>query len=186
MPILWPLAAKLQPVLWQQRPIWTANCPIPELPVLPWEDVDRPPVVFGRYDAPPIAALTVPTNFGLAALRLVSQSLNSFLHPQRPQVYSAWLAIPAVVHQLLPYPPTQIQIVGVTKDETGAATAGFTVYLFDMSTGTPVLMQTTVSDATGTYRFPVRGDLKYWAVSYKAGTPDKAGATRNDLTGAAS
>lgn len=84
---------------------------------------------------------------------------------------------------LTPIRPAGLTISGVTKDETGAATGGFTVYLFNMSTGTPVLQDTTVSDASGNYSFSVGSGMNYWAVDYKSGSPDKAGATLNTLVG---
>lgn len=183
MTMIWPLAAKLHPVLWQQRPRWTAGLAIPELPVLPWEDVDRPPVVFGSYDAPPIAALTVPTNFALAALRAVSAPLSSFVHPQRPQLYSSWLTVPAVVHQLRPYPPTSFQIAGTTKDATGTPLGNCTVHLFN--TVTDVLLQVVQSDATGAFTFRGVGQPPdaYYLVAYKQGSPDVAATSVNTLTG---
>ena len=79
-------------------------------------------------------------------------------------------------------PPVVLTIAGVTKDETGAATGGFTVYLFDMTSGKPVLAQCTVSDGAGAYSFSV-GRGGYWAVDYKVGTPDKAGASVMPLAG---
>ena len=76
------------------------------------------------------------------------------------------------------------KIEGVTKDETGAATAGFTVYLFNVTSGTPILVKTAISDGSGHYSFTVEEGQSYWVVDYKAGIPDKAGATVNTLTGA--
>jgi hypothetical protein len=83
----------------------------------------------------------------------------------------------------LPLPPTTLTISGVTKDETGAAGGGYTVYLFEMTTGVPVLVQTTISDANGNYAFSVGPGERYWAVDYKTGTPDKSGASVNTLVG---
>jgi hypothetical protein len=90
---------------------------------------------------------------------------------------------PTVVHQLLPYPPTRFTISGITKDETGAAVAGFTVYLFAMVNGVPVLRDRTISGANGVYSFAVNPSDNYWIVDYKSGSPDKAGATFNMLAG---
>lgn len=88
---------------------------------------------------------------------------------------------PSVVHSLLKTP--RLVVSGLTKDDTGTATAGFTVYLFDMTTGTPVCVQTTVSDSSGRYSFNVPLGVTYWAVDYKTGSPDKTGATVNTLVG---
>lgn len=74
-------------------------------------------------------------------------------------------------------------VSGVTLNETGAAEGGFTVYLFDMGTGFPVLKQTTVSDMSGNYSFTVDKTTTYWATTYKVGAPHKAGATLNTLVG---
>ena len=80
--------------------------------------------------------------------------------------------------------PSYLVITGITKDETGAATAGFTVYLMAMRNGVPTLIETVISDAGGGYSFTVGSGEVYWILSYLTGTPDKAGATRNDLVGA--
>lgn len=79
-------------------------------------------------------------------------------------------------------PSVKLTISGVTKDETGAPSGGFTVYLFDMTTGLPVLSQTTVSDGSGNYSFTV-GRGPYWAVDYRTGSPDKGGVTTRPLAG---
>lgn len=79
-------------------------------------------------------------------------------------------------------PAVTLTIAGVTKDETGAAAGGFTVYLFDMTSGLPVLAQTTLSDGSGNYTFSV-GRGGYWAVDYRVGTPDKAGVSAMPLAG---
>ena len=87
----------------------------------------------------------------------------------------------------LPVPPEipgpTYKIQGTTKDETGSAMAGFTVYLFNVTSGTPVLEQTVISDGAGLYSFTVDSTQTYWVVDYKEGTPDKTGATVNTLTG---
>lgn len=91
--------------------------------------------------------------------------------------------IPAVLMGRLPQPVSVFTISGTTKDETGAALPGATCYLMDMSDGTPRLVQTTISDGSGNYSFSVGGGINYWIVDYKVGSPDKAGATLNTLTG---
>lgn len=80
--------------------------------------------------------------------------------------------------------PSYLVISGITKDETGAAAAGYTVYLMNMLNGVPTLIETTISDAGGGYSFTVGSGEKYWILSYLTGTPDKAGATKNNLVGA--
>ncbi len=79
--------------------------------------------------------------------------------------------------------PSVLTISGQTLDSAGAAKTNATVYLLDMTSGVPVLVQTTTSDASGNYSFSVGSGLRYWIVDYKAGAPDVAGATINTLTG---
>lgn len=90
-------------------------------------------------------------------------------------------------HPVIPNPaeapgPSWI-IQGTTKDEVGTAAAGYKVYLFNMTSGTPILEQTAISDGSGLYSFTVQQGSIYWVISYKSGTPDKTGATLNTLTG---
>ena len=83
----------------------------------------------------------------------------------------------------IPLPTSKFIITGITRDETGVPTAGFTVYLMKMVNGIPTLMDTTISDANGVYEFSVALGDNYWIVDYKSGSPDKAGATVNTLVG---
>lgn len=186
-PIIWPLRTKLfHPVFLQQRPKWMGERRIPSLPTMPWDCLNRPPVInYGIVNLPPIADSTLPVNFGLAALGLPVIPLTSLMQPPYPPNYSWQSRIPAVVHPL-PRPAVIWTIPGITKDETGAATGGFTVYLFAMILGVPVLRAITVSDANGIYSFSVNASDSYWAVDYKSGSPGKAGATLQTLTGAQS
>jgi hypothetical protein len=80
-------------------------------------------------------------------------------------------------------PGPSLTIQGITRDEVGAPMAGFTVYLFNVTTGTPILEQITTSDGSGLYSFTVTAGQTYWVVDYKTGTPDKTGATLNTLRG---
>lgn len=94
---------------------------------------------------------------------------------------SPWL--PSVVHELLPKPPTDFTISGITRDSAGAVLVSCVVNLFRTSDN--VLMQSTTSDATtGAYTFTGTGQINQFLVSYKAGSPDVAGTSRNDLMGA--
>ena len=72
-------------------------------------------------------------------------------------------------------------IAGVTKDSSGAALGGCTVNLF--LTSTNQIVATVISDADGNYSFSVASSNPYYAVSYKAGSPDVAGTTLNTLVG---
>lgn len=86
----------------------------------------------------------------------------------------------------LPVPPEtpcpSLTITGITRDAEGNPASGVTVYLFDTTTGTPVLMQTATSDGSGLYSFTVVQGSSYWVVGYRNGTPDKTGATLHTLT----
>lgn len=73
-------------------------------------------------------------------------------------------------------------ISGVTKDSTGAALGGCTVKLY--TTVDDVERYDTVSDASGNFSFSVPSNGWAWyAVAYKAGSPDVAGTTKNTLVG---
>jgi hypothetical protein len=95
---------------------------------------------------------------------------------------------PRVVHELLPRPPTDFTISGITKDSTGAVLASCTVHLF--RTSDDVLIKQITSGADGSYSFGnlggggLGGLSSYYVVAYKAGSPDTAGTTVNTLTGA--
>ena len=76
-----------------------------------------------------------------------------------------------------------LTIQGIAKDEARAPMAGVTVYLFNVTSGIPVLVKTATSDGSGLYSFTVEQEQVYWVVDYLTGTPDKTGATLNTLTG---
>jgi hypothetical protein len=182
-PIIWPLAAKLaQPIFMQKRPIWTGGLAIPSLPVLPWNDSDRPPsIAFGQVEYAATAADTLPVGFAQCALGTVSVPLAQFLQPRRPRATAEWARIPAVVRAKPP--AVFFQIGGQTKDSTGAALGGCTVGLFVTATG--VRIETAVSNADGYFYFksPAQAATHY-VVAYLAGSPDVAGTTLNTLVGA--
>ena len=181
--IIWPLLLKVNPILaMQQRPRWTAGRQIPELPVLPWNDEDRPPQInFGKVDLPPMASYMFPRNFGLCALGNVSVQKKLLL--VSPYSNPNVIGIPAVVHELKPSPATFFTISGVTKDSTGAILGNCEVDLFE-SVGDR-FMEETSSDSSGNYYFksPLR-TKNYYVVAYKTGSPDVAGTTVNTLVGA--
>jgi hypothetical protein len=80
------------------------------------------------------------------------------------------------------YEERNFTITGVTKDAAGAPLAGVTVKLFN--TATDLVEQQTVSDASGNYSFVCDKTMRWYIVSYLAGSPDVAGTTRNDLVAA--
>lgn len=121
----------------------------------------------------------------------------SFLLAPKPPVNLPWNALglpsltdvaltstPRVVHQLLPYPPTDFKISGTTRDSTGAALGGCAVDWFN--TADDVKLGSTTSDADGLFEFRGAGQPPnaYYLVAYKAGSPDLAGTTANTLVGA--
>jgi hypothetical protein len=73
-------------------------------------------------------------------------------------------------------------ITGITKDSAGAALGNCVIKLF--RTSDDLESYSTVSDASGNYILPVDNLTQWYAVAYKAGSPDVAGTTVNTLIGA--
>lgn len=74
---------------------------------------------------------------------------------------------------------------GTTVDGSGAALANCRVIAYQsgwiyVAQGTETIAE-TVSDGSGAFSLTLR-NIDYQLVAYKAGTPDKAGITRNDVT----
>jgi hypothetical protein len=69
----------------------------------------------------------------------------------------------------------------VTEDGTGAPLGNCTVHCF--RTSNDVLVDLQPSDASGNYEVSVYDDGPFYCVAYKAGSPDVAGTTSNQLTG---
>lgn len=95
---------------------------------------------------------------------------------------------PRAIHSLIPYPPTLLRLVGVSRDSAGVALGGCTCTLFLVTksdgTGADVFTQKDqqVSDGSGNYSFMVStvGD---WRVTFDlAGSPTRAGLTLKNLT----
>lgn len=79
--------------------------------------------------------------------------------------------------------PLRWQIGGVTKDSTGTPLGSCVVKLY--LTATDQELAQTTSDGSGNYAFSVTDNAtSYYAVAYKAGSPDVAGTTLNTLKGA--
>ncbi|CAB4144987.1 hypothetical protein UFOVP891_61 [uncultured Caudovirales phage] len=80
-----------------------------------------------------------------------------------------------------PLPAKYFAISGVTKDSAGTALAACVVDMFN--TVTDVKCDSVTSDAAGVYESrALNGCSPYYAVAYKAGSPDVAGTTVNTLT----
>jgi hypothetical protein len=79
--------------------------------------------------------------------------------------------------------PPRYRIFGITKDSGGSALGGCNVEVFETASG--LLRGATVSDATGNYSIDVTGSegMTFFAVAYKAGSPDVTGVTVNTLVG---
>jgi len=78
-------------------------------------------------------------------------------------------------------------ISGVTRDSTGVALAGCTVEIYETTDAQNRLVGDTISDANGNYSINVNGPdtaKAFFAVAYKAGSPDTSGTTINTLQGA--
>jgi hypothetical protein len=160
-----------------------------------------PPLIFplGRINQSGIAALQFGVRSGAHMIQpaFMEQRPKAFQGLLAPRVLTSlpWnttglqsvvdvpMLVPAVIHQLLPYPPTYFRITGTTKDSTGAALGTCVVDLFD--TATDVRLDTTTSDASGVFEFRGAGQPPnaYYLVAYKAGSPDVAGTTVNTLVG---
>jgi hypothetical protein len=70
-------------------------------------------------------------------------------------------------------------LTGVSRDATGAPLPGCVIKLF--RTVDDVKLDETVSDGSGVYSFVTSAPGPLYLVFYKAGAPDVAGTTRNDL-----
>lgn len=77
---------------------------------------------------------------------------------------------------------TSLYISGVTKDSTGTPLGNCAVALFQA--GSNALVASTISDTAGNYSFAVLVAGPFFAVAYKAGSPNTAGTTVITLTGA--
>jgi hypothetical protein len=74
------------------------------------------------------------------------------------------------------------RIAGVTRDANGNPLAGCSVAVF--YTGTDKIYTKVVSDAGGNWTALVPDTTtRFYAVTYKAGSPDVSGTTVNTLTG---
>lgn len=98
-----------------------------------------------------------------------------------------WNAIEAF-QEVDPYfPERNLMITGITKDSTGAVLGGCVVKMVNAQT--EILQDTEISDGNGNYNCPIPKGLSQqqtttWQIkAYKAGSPDVAGITRNDLVG---
>ncbi len=85
------------------------------------------------------------------------------------------------VSAMNPCPPTMVRISGITKDETGTPAGGYTVYIFNMSTGVPVLFDKTVSDDLEITRLLWVLECLIGLSIIQSGSPDKAGASVDTL-----
>jgi hypothetical protein len=73
-------------------------------------------------------------------------------------------------------------VSGVTRDCGGAPLGSCLVKAFATSTNT--FLGSTTSDAGGNYALTVPAGMNVYLVGYKAGAPDMAGTTRDDIQGA--
>lgn len=179
-PIIWSLLGKLpQPLAMQKRPRWTGGLAIPMLPVMPWNDSDRPPMIaFGQIEYAPVASDTLPSNSSLCALALNSVSLKQFLQPQRPRTTQEWSRIPAVVRAQPPAVMTRFTFSGVSRDSAGAVLGNCQVLVF--RTYDNILAAQTTSDGSGNWSVIVDRQQRHFFVEYKAGAPDVFGTSLND------
>ena len=83
----------------------------------------------------------------------------------------------------------RFKITGITKDSAGTPVGGCRVVAYETATMGYGLSNSvdgeTVSDGSGNYSIDVSSNpITYTVIAYKAGSPDVAGITRNDVTGA--
>lgn len=71
---------------------------------------------------------------------------------------------------------------GVTLDSSGAPLGGCTVMLFNTATG--VFVDSQTSDSAGNYKVTDPNNVACFIVAYLPGSPDVAGTTIDELTGA--
>jgi hypothetical protein len=185
MPVIFPLREKLftGAVFLQQRPRWTGWRKVTVLPTLPWDDADRPPVIgYGLVELPPIAANTLPINYGLSALQVPTIQLSAVKQPPYPAPYSEQRYEPAVVHALQPLPAVFCTVSGRTLDSAGAVLGNCVAQLFD--TATDAFLGEVISNADGYYYLRTTNQTRtHYVVAYKAGGTDVAGTTLNTLLG---
>jgi hypothetical protein len=74
-----------------------------------------------------------------------------------------------------------MSMIGVSRDNAGAIMGLATVYVLKSINGKLAEVASTISDASGNFRFDLLEQGPYWIVAYKAGSPDVAGATVNTL-----
>lgn len=83
------------------------------------------------------------------------------------------------------FPPTGCHvrkvITGIVKDSSGNPVSGATVMLYNTTTG--LLVDTQTSQGDGSYKCGDPNNVASFAVGYKTGSPDTAGATVNTVTG---
>ena len=79
------------------------------------------------------------------------------------------------------YQPPDAILSGVTRDSAGAALGGCTVDLFRQDDNR--WQARTVSDGSGNYSFTVMNGTPWFIREYLAGVPDRAGTTKNNITG---
>jgi hypothetical protein len=86
--------------------------------------------------------------------------------------------------RLLPLPRVIYSVSGITKDSTGVALPSCDVNLF--TTSDDAFRYSVTSGADGSYKFIgglISPSKDHYCVAYKAGSPDVAGTTQNDLKG---
>lgn len=104
---------------------------------------------------------------------LVPGDWGSLLMPDAPDY---WLWDPYT-----PGASTQRAIIGTTVDSNAAALGNCTVKIVRQSDGTTV--QTLTSDANGHFEAYVPDTGTYQVIGFISGSPDRAGASDNNLTG---
>ena len=143
----------------------------------------------------PDQQLTVPLLDGGATLYdpavLADQAITAAFITSTSAIYDPTLtAYVDLVTTLLdggatPYDPTitnsSVSITGITRDGSGTPLGSCVVHVF--RTVDDVEVAQVTSSSTGAFSVSVAAGVEHYIVAYKAGTPDKAGTTKNTLVG---
>lgn len=90
-------------------------------------------------------------------------------------------------HLMNPFEQADVrwQLVGVTRDNAGAALGGCRVVVMEpgrMAVASAPIVAEAISDGAGNYAIEVPMNVAYQVIAYKAGAPHVAGVSLNTLT----
>lgn len=161
-------------------------------------DLEQPSAMLGRFLPSPLLSIVQdddafsPMNSFICQSVLSTRRMKNNILQRRA---NAGIATPCGGWVSADFPPLLVRfeqanvlwaISGTTRDSTGAALGDCVISANDSGRGTVDAVQTevgqTISDGSGLYSLPVPMNTAYQLTAYKAGAPDVAGITRNDVT----